>query len=72
MECNAKARECVRLGAQMRTAQTEYFKRISKAKKSRQPQDFDSAKLILEVSKELEKRFDEMIVEIERLEKAGL
>lgn len=45
----------------MRIAQREYFKRSATAKKTKKPEDFDSAKRVLQLSKELESQCDEYL-----------
>ncbi len=49
---------------QMRNAQKLYFREISKAKKSRSPEDFAKAKEVLKISKQLEISVDDTISEI--------
>ncbi|KAA8483744.1 hypothetical protein BDE36_1792 [Arcticibacter tournemirensis] len=53
-------------GEQMRNAQKLYFEQISKAKKSKNPEDFAQAKKTLAMSKNLERVFDDTILEISR------
>ena len=48
----------------MRTAQQEYFKRIGKARKTQNPDDFELAKNVLVVSKQLEAEVDRGILSI--------
>jgi hypothetical protein len=49
---------------QMRNAQKLYFQQISKAKKSKLPDDFAAASNILRISKQLEQSFDDTVQEV--------
>ncbi|NJN27176.1 MAG: hypothetical protein HC819_14950 [Cyclobacteriaceae bacterium] len=52
----------IKLTAQTRTAQYEYFKRIAHAKKSRTADDFAAAGRALSLSKDLEAELDAFLV----------
>jgi hypothetical protein len=47
------------LVTKMRMAQKRYFELMARAKKSKHPDDFSTARKILEMSKALEKQVDE-------------
>lgn len=47
------------LGAKVRAAQKRYFELIGKARKTKTPADYQAAKSMLSMSKELEKQFDQ-------------
>lgn len=57
---------------QMRNAQNLYFTFISKAKKSKTPEDFTAAGNVLKQSKLLEKSIDDTIIEILHRDGPGL
>jgi hypothetical protein len=57
----ADFRKFMKLVADMRTAQQEYFKRIGKAKRTRQSDDFSLARNTLALSKDLEAQVDREI-----------
>jgi len=53
--------EFIKLVSDMRTAQQEYAKRITRANESRDPHDLASANLAMQVTQELEAECDESL-----------